>query len=96
MTVQSPHAKRWLRSALTITLTGLSVPAFAHSGHGEGLVAGFLHPVSGADHVLAMVAVGLWAAFRGGKAVLAWPVAFITAMMMRGLVAGAKPTNEAT
>ncbi len=98
MIVHSPHAKRLLRSALTLTLTGLAAPAFAHSGHGEGLMAGFLHPVGGADHVAAMVAVGLWAAFRGGKAVLAWPVAFIAAMMAGFALApflGALPGLEA-
>jgi len=37
--------------------------AFAHPGHGDsGLVAGISHPIGGLDHLLAMVAVGLWAA----------------------------------
>ncbi|RZK94945.1 MAG: urease accessory protein, partial [Methylobacterium sp.] len=56
--------------------------ALAHPGHGEaaGLVHGFLHPVSGADHVLAMVAVGLLAALRGGRALWALPAAFLALM----------------
>ena len=37
--------------------------AFAHPGHGDnGLIAGISHPIGGLDHLLAMVAVGLWAA----------------------------------
>ncbi len=36
-------------------------PALAHAGHEHGLVAGFLHPLMGADHVAARVAIGLWA-----------------------------------
>ncbi|MFN6977257.1 MAG: HupE/UreJ family protein, partial [Gemmobacter sp.] len=40
----------------------LSTPALAHTGHGgtSGLLAGLLHPVLGLDHLLAMVAVGIW------------------------------------
>ncbi len=53
----------------------------AHSGHGDGFQAGFLHPMGGADHILAMLAVGLWAAMRGGRAILFWPVAFVSAML---------------
>lgn len=59
-------------------------PAFAHpdAGSGATLMAGLTHPLGGLDHVLAMVAVGLWASLRGGKAVLAWPAAFL--LMMAG------------
>jgi urease accessory protein len=57
-----------------------ATPALAHPGHGGGLAGGFAHPFSGLDHVLAMLAVGLWAATRGGGAILAWPVAFVAAM----------------
>jgi urease accessory protein len=56
-------------------------PAFAHVGHGEGFPAGFIHPMTGMDHVLAMLAVGLWAAMRGGRAILLWPLAFVLAML---------------
>ena len=46
-------------------------PAFAHeSGSvGGGLVSGFLHPITGPDHVIAIVAVGLWGAFLGRPAI---------------------------
>ncbi|WP_246519810.1 HupE/UreJ family protein [Ancylobacter lacus] len=60
--------------------------AFAHPGHGEaaGLVHGFLHPVSGIDHVLAMVAVGLFAAHLGGRALWAVPASFVVLMAAGG------------
>ena len=46
-------------------------------------VHGLAHPVSGADHILAMVAVGLWGAVAGGRALWAWPAAFV-AMVVAG------------
>src|SRR3712207_2310375 len=54
--------------------------AFAHTGEtaAHGLAAGFVHPFSGLDHVLAMTAVGLWAALVGGRALWAWPLAFVS------------------
>ena len=48
--------------------------------------AGLAHPFSGADHILAMVAVGLWGAVAGGRALWAWPAAFVTTMLV-GFVA---------
>lgn len=60
--------------------------ALAHSGPVEGsaFTAGLTHPPGGADHLLAMVAVGLWAAGIGGRAVWALPAAFVTAMIAGG------------
>jgi urease accessory protein len=61
-----------------------ATPALAHPGHPghEGLRgwAGFAHPFTGLDHMLAMLAVGLWAALRGGTARLTWPATFLAAM----------------
>ena len=57
-------------------------PALAHVdplAHGS-VAAGFTHPIFGPDHVLAMVAVGLWAAMLGGRAIWAVPAAFVGAM----------------
>ena len=61
--------------------------AWAHPGHsGEhGFVAGMLHPLTGIDHILAMVAVGLLAARLGEKALWALPVTFISLMILGGL-----------
>ena len=63
-------------------LLATAVPAFAHLDpveHGP-LAAGFSHPLFGVDHILAMVAVGVWAAMIGGRAVWAAPVTFVAVM----------------
>ncbi len=59
--------------------------AFAHAGHGTaaGLLHGFNHPAGGLDHILAMVTVGVFAAFLGGRALWAVPLSFV-AMMAAG------------
>jgi urease accessory protein len=45
-----------------------SLPAMAHPGHGEsGFAAGVLHPLTGLDHLLALLAVGLWSRQQGAK-----------------------------
>ena len=54
--------------------------ALAHAGHEAGLVAGFLHPLVGADHVAAMVAIGLWAASPGWRRGWLPPVGFLAGM----------------
>jgi urease accessory protein len=58
-------------------------PAAAHAGTGlrGGAASGFLHPLSGADHLLAMVSVGLWGAFLGRPLIYALPVIFPTVMV---------------
>ncbi|NII73022.1 urease accessory protein [Dyella sp. SG562] len=67
----------------------LSLPAYAHTGTGlaGGFLAGFAHPLSGADHLLAMVSVGLWGAFLGRPLVHLLPVVF-PAMMVGGAMLG--------
>lgn len=75
-------------------LVGLSALLFsaiaaAHGGHEHlgGLAAGMLHPVSGADHVLAMVAIGLWARQLPARAAaLAVPAVFLILMSFGGLL----------
>lgn len=76
-------------SALGVALLlAIFLPAelFAHAGHPEAGVghpaffAGLLHPWTGLDHLLAMVAVGLWAAQLGGRAVWLVPASFLAAM----------------
>lgn len=75
---------------LSFALATLPTAAFAHTGAGDtnGFVHGFMHPVGGLDHVLAMVAVGLLAARLGGRALWLVPLSFV-AMMILGGVAGA-------
>jgi urease accessory protein len=69
-----------------ILLLAAAMPAYAHVGIGStsSFTAGFAHPLSGLDHMTVMVAVGLWAAIKGGKAVLAWPLAFVGVMLVGG------------
>ncbi len=60
----------------------LSAPALAHTGAGSphDFAAGFLHPWQGADHLLTMLAVGIWAAALGGRALWRLPLSFIGLM----------------
>lgn len=64
----------------------LSSSALAHEGAGisGGFVSGLLHPVLGWDHVVAMVAVGLWGAFLGAPAIWLLPVIFPLVMAFGG------------
>jgi urease accessory protein len=64
-------------------------PALAHLGSGAagGFLSGFRHPISGPDHVLAMVAVGLWGAQLGSPAIWLLPVAFPMMMAVGGMLA---------
>ena len=57
------------------------------TGLAGGFVSGFRHPLSGSDHLLAMVSVGLWGAFLGRPLIYALPVIF-PAMMVGGAVLG--------
>jgi urease accessory protein len=67
---------RLVVSAHGAMLVGCS-PAFAHAGSGSGgFIGGFTHPVFGPDHVVAMVAVGLWGAFLGPPAIWLLPIVF--------------------
>ena len=72
-----------LIAVLAIILT--PVAAFAHTGIGDasGIAHGFMHPVSGMDHVLAMVSVGFFAYMLGGRALWLVPASFV-AMMAAG------------
>ena len=68
-------------SALLVSaLTFIPTLAHAHPGHGAGFAAGAAHPLMGLDHLLAMLAVGLWAAQLGGRARWMVPAAFVAVM----------------
>lgn len=62
--------------------------ANAHTGLGahNGWTHGFLHPLGGVDHVLAMVAVGIWAAQIGGRAIWLIPLTFVIVMVLGGML----------
>jgi urease accessory protein len=77
---------------LSVLVLALPIFAQAHPGHdGHDLTwsfnTGFGHPLSGWDHLLAMVAVGVWAALLGGRARWLVPAAFVGTMMI-GAVCG--------
>ena len=71
---------------LVAALLLVPTAALAHVGSGavHGFGHGFAHPLGGLDHVLAMVAVGLFAAQLGGRALWLAPAAFVLAMAMGG------------
>ena len=69
-------------------LAASTAPALAHSGHGIALTWGLAHPFSGLDHMLAMVAVGLWASQLGRTAFWILPAVF-PAVMAGGALMGA-------
>jgi urease accessory protein len=70
----------------SLALAAFSGAAEAHVGVGPttGFVHGFLHPLSGIDHELAMIAVGLFAARLGGRALWLVPLAFVGMMAVGG------------
>ncbi|MGO4308805.1 HupE/UreJ family protein [Pseudomonas sp. KB_15] len=71
--------------ALALLLT--PALAFAHPGHGDnGLIAGISHPLGGIDHLLAMLAVGLWAAQQQGAARWALPCTFVGTLLIGGML----------
>jgi len=77
--------KHLLSSAAS--LFGFSSLAFAHPGHGlESTYAGFMHPMTGWDHLLVMLAIGLWAAKLGGKARWQLPLTFVSMMVVGALL----------
>jgi len=71
-----------------IVTTALATAAQAHTGQGVigGFSSGFLHPITGWDHVVAMVAVGLWGAFLGSPAIWILPVVFPLVMAFGGML----------
>lgn len=81
-----PSIRPSIRLALPSALLFAPILASAHPGHGPeiGLAAGFAHPFGGFDHLLAMIAVGLWAAQLGGRARWIVPGAFVGAMALGG------------
>jgi urease accessory protein len=68
-----------------LVVAAMTLPAFAHPGHElgtGGLTIGFIHPFLGVDHILAMVAVGMWAVLLGGRAVWIVPTVFVLSMLV--------------
>ncbi len=83
----SPRRRVSLYMALLLLLS-CPAAAFAHTRGGEalGFLSGLRHPVSGLDHVFAMIAVGLWGAQLGAPAVWLLPVTFPMVMAFGGML----------
>jgi len=76
-----------VRIGAAVLAFGAPSLAFAHPGlHASGFSAGLAHPVTGLDHLLAMVAVGVWAAALGGAARWIVPAAFVALMALGALL----------
>jgi urease accessory protein len=73
--------------ALVAAAAAVPAAAFAHIGLDEAhdLMHGFMHPLGGVDHVLAMLAVGVIAVQLGGRALWAVPLSFVATMAIAGL-----------
>jgi urease accessory protein len=82
--IQTPGPAR--QSLLILCLLLSPLTAFAHQRGGEviGFASGFWHPISGIDHILAMVAVGMWGAQLGAPAIWVLPVVFPMVMALGG------------
>ncbi|HKU63758.1 MAG TPA: HupE/UreJ family protein [Rhizomicrobium sp.] len=78
------HLAGWTAAALLAA----ALPAAAHPGHGPitSFAAGVQHPLSGMDHLLAMIAVGLWAGLCGGRREWLWPATFVSSMVAGGVI----------
>jgi urease accessory protein len=75
-----------IAAATAVPLVLVPAIASAHPGHDAAdLVHGFMHPLGGIDHILAMVAVGLLAARMGGRALWLVPASFVLTMAVAGL-----------
>jgi urease accessory protein len=83
-------------AAAAATMALLAGPAAAHTGSATvvGFISGFLHPIGGLDHVLAMVAVGMLAALIGGRALWLVPASFLGAMVMGSALGFSLPFVE--
>ena len=84
----SPRLVFPIAAATLLALVGSSAPVHAHvqTGEASGFLTGVGHPVSGLDHVVAMIAVGLWGAQLGAPALWLLPVTFPMMMALGGLV----------
>lgn len=73
-----------------LALSALALPSLAHAhigaGEASGWMHGLAHPFSGRDHFCTMIAVGLWAAQMGGRALWRVPLTFLCAMLLGGLL----------
>ncbi|CAO3427004.1 HupE/UreJ family protein [Azospirillum doebereinerae] len=85
--MNTPTATRILTTAAA--LSAIALPALAHPGHlaTAGFLDGAEHPLTGLDHLIAMITVGVYGATIGGRALFAVPASFVAAMLAGGLLA---------
>lgn len=79
---------RFVLGSCAAAIALLPISAAAHpgiAGHTRGFTHGFTHPFSGIDHLLAMIAVGLFSAHLGGRALWVVPVSFISVIALAGI-----------
>lgn len=103
MTRNPTHPIAYAAAASVLLTAGAALAHPGHASYALGVGAGLMHPLTGVDHMLAMVAVGLWAALRGRRALLTWPATFVAAMLVGfglggafGAVPGIEPAVLAT
>src|ERR1700757_2859034 len=80
-----PQAAIWT-SLLLLALLPSTADAHPETSTVGGFVRGFIHPLTGLDHIVAMVAVGLWGAFLGPPAIWILPVVFPLVMAFGGVL----------
>jgi urease accessory protein len=87
MTRIGDATRAWKATSIALAF-GFCENAAAHiqAGEATGFVTGLMHPISGLDHVLAMIAVGLWGAQLGAPAIWVLPVAFPVVMAFGGVM----------
>ena len=82
---RSSRIRRLALVLVAVTAATATTPAFAHTGSiVGGFLGGITHPLFGLDHVVAMVAVGLWGAFLGAPAICVLPIVFPLVMAFGG------------
>ncbi len=90
MTESGPTMSLRIFRCLSFAIAALVLPqaALAHEqvGVGGGLASGFLHPLTGIDHLIAMVAVGIWGAQLGAPAIWVLPITFPMVMAIGGVL----------
>ncbi len=74
------------RASLLLILVSATAYAHTETGVAGGLISGLLHPVLGVDHLVAMVAVGLWGALLGAPAIWVLPITFPVVMALGALL----------
>jgi urease accessory protein len=80
------RVSRWVLLLFVTAFWAQSAQAHINKGEAIGFLSGMRHPISGLDHVLAMIAVGLWGAQLGAPAIWVLPVAFPMVMALGGMM----------